>query len=58
MNFDLDIFLFLLVFFSLCNLPCGKVSPHKHTKRFILVFLLSLEALLEADPKEFSFGTF
>ncbi len=49
---------FLLVFFSLCNLPWGKVSPHKHKKRFILVFLLSLEALLEADPKEFSFGTF
>jgi hypothetical protein len=25
---------------------------------FIGVFLLSVEALLEADPKEFSFGTF
>ena len=49
---------FLLVFFSLCNLPWGKVSPHKNTKRFILVFLLSVEALLEADPKEFSLGTF
>ncbi len=49
---------FLLVFFSLYNLPWGKVSPHKHTKRFFLVFLLSVEALLEAEPEEFSFGTF
>ncbi len=27
-------------------------------KRFFLAFLLSVEALLEAEPNEFRFGTF
>jgi hypothetical protein len=34
------------------NLPWGKVSPYK-IKKVFFVFLLSVEALLEADPNEF-----
>ncbi len=56
MNFDQKIFLFFLCLISLCVLyPRGSFvrTPHKNTKRCFLVFLLSVEALLEADPNEY-----
>ncbi len=38
---------------SLCVIYPGERSVHIKTKKFFLVFLLSVEALLEADPIEF-----
>ncbi len=59
MNLISEIFHIIFIFSSLCvKYPQEKVSPHKKTNRFFLVFLLSVESLLEADPKEFWFGTF
>jgi hypothetical protein len=43
---------------SLCVFYPGGRSVCIKTKMVFFVLLLSVEALLEADPKEFSFGTF
>ncbi len=57
-EFDLGHFpCFSQSFLSLCNLPQGKASPHRNIKGF-LVFILSVEDLLEADSNEFLFGTY
>jgi hypothetical protein len=54
MNLILKIFHIILIFSSICvKYPHEKVSLHKNTNRFFLVFLLSVDSLLEADPIEF-----
>jgi hypothetical protein len=41
-------------FFSLCKIPTGESqSALKNTKQRFLVFLLSVDSVLEADPIEF-----
>ncbi len=58
-NFDLGHFIFFSQSFSLCVIyPRGRSVCIKAEKRFILFFLHSMKALLEADPNEFSFETF
>ncbi len=54
-----NIFLFYLSLSSLCVIyPKGRSVRIKKQKRFFLVFLLSVEALLEADANEFEVVTF
>jgi hypothetical protein len=54
MNFYFGHFLFSHGLSSLCVIyPRGRSVRIKHRKRFFLVFLLSVEAILEADPNEF-----
>jgi hypothetical protein len=54
MNLISKIFHIILIFSSLCvKHPQEKVSPHKNAKQIFLVFLLSMDSLLEADPIEF-----
>ena len=53
-----NISLFSHILSSLCVVyPRGRSFSIKTLKRFYLAFLLSVEALLEADPNEFWFGT-
>jgi hypothetical protein len=55
MNFDLGYFNFsFLVFVLSVETTLGEGKSAENTqKNFFLVFLLSVEALLEADPNEF-----
>jgi hypothetical protein len=55
MTFDLNCFpFFTLSLSSLCVFyPGGRSDCLKTQNKFFLVFLLSVEALLEADPIEF-----
>jgi hypothetical protein len=60
MTFDKKTFSFFsLSLSSLCVFySTGRSHCIKSQNKFFLVFLLSVEALLEAVPKEFSFGAF
>ena len=58
MSYDFGHFTFFLIFFLLSvkseiYLRGKSVSVNTKQKRFFLVFLLSVEALLEVDPNEF-----
>jgi hypothetical protein len=48
----------LLSLSSLCVIYPGGRSVRKKTKKGFFVFLLSVEALLEADPNDFDLGHF
>jgi hypothetical protein len=59
MNFDLGhLTFFSLSLFSLCGIYPRVGLPNKITKRFILVFLLSVGALLEQILMNFDSGYF
>ena len=59
MNFDLGhLTFFSLSLFSLCGIYPREGLPNKITKRFILVFLLSVGALLEQILMSYDFGHF
>ena len=59
MNFDLGhLTFFSLSLFSLCGIYPREGLPNKITKRFILVFLLSVGALLEQILMNFDSGYF
>ncbi len=59
-EFEFGNFTYYSYFSSLCvKYPQEKVSPHKKTQnRFFLVFLLSVDSLLEADLLNFDLGHF
>ena len=53
-EFDFGNFPYYSFFFSLCKIPSRRRSVRIKTQnRFFLVFLLSVDSLLEADPIEF-----